>query len=201
MLIGLGLGPGDKELLTLRAARLLREADRVFVPGKMARDLVAEYQEPEILEFPMVDDDYEVHAALVRNARHIAEVARDGTAVLGIIGDPSFYSTFSRQCEIMAYFYPDIELRVEPGISSITAFASRANLSLNGGILVTDGGRADTMVMLKVKRPRETVERLKAEGFRDFVLAEKVFLEGERIYAGDQIPEASNYFSILYARK
>jgi len=43
MLIGLGLGPGDPELLTLKAVRILEESDKVFVPGKLALDLVLPY--------------------------------------------------------------------------------------------------------------------------------------------------------------
>ena len=201
MLIGLGLGPGDRELLTLKAVRLLRTADSVFVPGKMARELVDEYCQPVVLEFPMVDDEGEIRRALERNADLIAPAAHKGTAVLGIIGDPSFFSTFSRQCEVLKDLYPEIECAVEPGISSITAFASRANLSLSGGFIVTDGAPPEAMVLLKVKKPRETMDRLREQGYNKFVLAEKVFMDGEAIYGDDQIPETSNYFSIMYARK
>jgi precorrin-2/cobalt-factor-2 C20-methyltransferase len=201
MLIGIGLGPGDRELLTLKAVRLLATAETVFVPGKMAKDLVSEYCEPVVLEFPMVEDEDEIRAALERNADIIAPVARSGTAVLGIIGDPSFFSTFSRQCEVINARYPEIECAVEPGISSITAFASRAKLSLSGGFIVTDGAQPDALVLLKVKRPRETMDLLRHQGYNKFVLAERVFMEGESIYGDDQIPESSNYFSIMYARK
>ncbi len=201
MLIGIGLGPGDKELLTLRAVRLLKEADKVFVPGKMAKDLVAPYTEAEVLEFPMSNDEDVIRAALERNAERIAPAARNGTAVLGMIGDPSFYSTFSRQVEIMRASHPDIETEVEPGISSITAFASRAKLAINGGFVVTDGEHPDAMIMLKVKKPGELMRSLQKEGYREFVLAERVFQDEERIYSGEQIPEQSDYFSIMYARK
>jgi precorrin-2/cobalt-factor-2 C20-methyltransferase len=201
MLIGLGLGPGDRELLTLKAVRLLRTAETVFVPGKMALELVSEYCQPVVLDFPMVEDEDEILRALERNTDLIAPAARNGTAVLGIIGDPSFFSTFSRQCEVLKTKHPDIEFAVEPGISSITAFASRANLSLSGGFIVTDGAPPEAMVLLKVRRPRETMDRLRDQGYNKFVLAERVFMEGESIYGDDRIPESSNYFSIMYARK
>ena len=68
MLIGLGLGPGDKELLTLRAVKLLRSADTVFVPGSMAKGLVDDYCEPIVLDFPMVDDENAISDALLKDA-------------------------------------------------------------------------------------------------------------------------------------
>jgi precorrin-2/cobalt-factor-2 C20-methyltransferase len=201
MLVGLGLGPGDPELLTLRAVRILKQANKVFVPGKIARDLVTPYAEAEVLEFPMTNDAGVIKQALERNADRIAPLAAEGTVVLGIIGDPSFYSTFSRQCEILAERYPGIGILVEPGISSITAFASRAGLAVDGGFVVTDGAAPDAKVMLKVKRPREVMRSLKSEGYTEFVLAERVYMEGERIYVGEQIPDSSDYFSIMFARK
>jgi precorrin-2 methylase len=56
MLIGLGLGPGDPELLTLKAIKKLEESDKVFVPGKLALELVSPYTDAEILDFPMTHD-------------------------------------------------------------------------------------------------------------------------------------------------
>jgi len=201
MLIGLGLGPGDPEMLTLRAVRLLREADKVFVPGGMALDLVKPYCRPETLDFPMSSDPDVLRRAWTSNAERIAESARGGNAVLGMIGDPSFYSTFSRQCEVLRELHPDIETAAEPGISSITSFASRAGLSVDGGFIVTDGRPVRAVIRLKASRPGEIMAQLKAEGYGDFVLARKVFQEGEAILRGDEIPETSDDFSIMYARK
>ena len=123
MLIGLGLGPGNPELLTLRAVRLLKEADAVFVPGRIAHDLVAPYREPVMLNFPMTDDEVKIRECIRENAKKIAPIAEDGLAVFGILGDPNFFSTFSRLCAVIGETHPGIECRTEPGISSITAFA------------------------------------------------------------------------------
>ena len=201
MLIGLGLGPGNPELLTLRAVRLLKEADAVFVPGRIAANLVAPYRDAIVLNFPMTDDEARIRECLKENADAIAPAARTGCAVFGILGDPNFFSTFSRLCEIIAEKYPDIEYRTEPGISSITAFAAAAGLSLSGGFTVSDGAEPDARILLKVRKPKEKVAELRKAGYREFVLVERMFFSDMKIYHGDDLPERSDYLSVLYARR
>jgi precorrin-2/cobalt-factor-2 C20-methyltransferase len=202
MLIGLGLGPGEPEYLTLRAVRLLKEADAVFVPGKIAGNLVAPYREAEILDFPMTGDEGRISACMERNADRIACVAMNGTAVLGILGDPNFFSTYSRLVDVMRERYPGIECRTEPAISSITAFASVAGISLSDGFLVTDGpGPAPCRILLKVRKPRTVAEALRKEGYRSFILVERMYMKDMRVCRDSELPEESDYMSILYARR
>jgi len=201
MLVGLGLGPGNPELLTLRAVRLLRDADEVFVPGRIARDLVAPYREAVMLDFPMTDDEARIRECLKKNARTIAPVAENGLAVFGILGDPNFFSTFSRLCGIIAETHPAIQFRTEPGISSITAFAAAAGVSVNEGFTVSDGTFSESRVMLKVRKPKEQAEKLQAEGYHDFVLVERMFFDDMRIYRNSELPAKSDYMSVMYARK
>ncbi|MDD1701609.1 MAG: cobalt-factor II C(20)-methyltransferase [Methanoregula sp.] len=201
MLVGLGLGPGNPELLTLRAVRLLKEADTVFVPGRIAADLVAPYRKSVLLDFPMTDDEDRIRECLESNAAKIAPVAKDGLAVFGILGDPNFFSTFSRLCSILADRYPGVECRTEPGISSITAFASAANVPLAGGFIVSDGPEPAAMIRLKARHPKKIVNDLKRDGYREFVLVERMFFSDMKIYRNDEIPEKTDYMSVLYARR
>lgn len=202
MLIGLGLGPGEPEYLTLRAVRILQEADAVFVPGKIAQDLVSPYRDAEILDFPMTGDEGRILACMEQNSDRIAAVARFGVAVLGILGDPNFFSTYTRLNAIMKTRYPDIRCRTEPGISAITAFASVAGLSLSGGFLVTDGpAEARSRILLKVRRPRQVAEALRKEGYQSFVLVERMCMEETRVYRDGELPEESDYMSVLYAER
>lgn len=201
MLIGLGLGPGNPELLTLRAVRLLKEADEVFVPGRIARDMVLPYREPVMLEFPMTDDEKKIRACLEENAARIAPVAKDGLAVFGILGDPNFFSTFSRLCEVITEQQPGITYRTEPGISAITAFAAAAGVSVNGSFCVSDGSGIGGQVFLKVRRPREKAEELKKAGYSDIVLVERMFFDDMKVLRGDALPEKSDYMSVMFARR
>jgi len=201
MLIGLGLGPGNPELLTLRAVRLLKEADTVFVPGRIAYDLVTPYRDAEILKFPMTDDESLIRKCLLENAEKIAPAAQRGLAVFGILGDPNFFSTFSRLCSILAEKYPTIEYRTEPGISAITAFAAAAGISLNGGFTVSDGPEPDSRILLKVKHPREKADELRREGYREFVLVERMYFADMKVYRNDDLPDKSDYLSVMYARR
>ena len=201
MLVGLGLGPGNPELLTLRAVRLLKEADEVFVPGRIAHDLVAPYREPVMLNFPMTDDEAKIRECLEQNARKIAPVAEKGLAVFGILGDPNFFSTFSRLCAVLAEDHPGIGFRTEPGISSITAFAAAAGISVNEGFSVSDGTVSDTKILLKVRRPRQKAASLQARGYREFVLVERMFFDDMKVYRNSELPEKSDYMSVMYARK
>ncbi|MGA2121715.1 MAG: cobalt-factor II C(20)-methyltransferase [Methanoregula sp.] len=201
MLVGLGLGPGNPELLTLRAVRLLREADAVFVPGRIAKDLVAPYRDAVVLEFPMTDDEARIRRCLEENAEKIAPVAEKGLAIFGILGDPNFFSTFSRLCAVLAEEHPAIECRTEPGISAITAFAAAAGIPVNEGFCVSDGTMSDTKILLKVRKPKERAASLIAEGYREFVLVERMFFDDMKIYRNKELPEKSDYMSVMYARK
>ncbi len=198
MLIGLGLGPGDPELLTLQAVRLLREADAVFVPGGIAHRLVAPYRDAEVLPFPMSDDENVVQQAVEESAGRIAKAAGKGLAVFALLGDPNVYSTYARLLAVIREKFPEIPCRTIPGVSSVTAFASVAGVTLNGGFSVSDGKGERGRILLKVRRPREVADRLRGEGFREFVLVERMFLDGEKVYR-NELPEESSYFSILYA--
>jgi len=205
MLVGLGLGPGDPELLTLRAVRLLESADAVFVPGRVAAALVAPWRQAEVLEFPMTEDEAEIRTCMERNADRIAATERagngEGLVVLGILGDPNFYSTFSRLCGVLDERHPGIEWRTEPGISAITAFASAARVSLQNGFAVSDGAEPGDRVVLKVRHPRRAADRLRSEGYVEFVLVERMYMDEMQVYRGDELPEESDYFSVLFARR
>lgn len=201
MLVGLGLGPGDPELLTLRAVRLLTEADAVYVPGQIAQALVSPYREAAILDFPMTEDQEQIRRSMEQNADQIAASAQDGLVVLGILGDPNFYSTFSRLCAVIRERYPAIVCSTEPGVSSITAFASVADLSLSGGFIVSDGAVPSSQILLKVKKPQATRDQLKKEGFSEFVLVERMFMDEMKVYRNDELQQTSDYFSIMFARR
>ena len=201
MLIGVGLGPGDPELLTLKAVNVLKNSDKVYVPGRLAKDLVAPYAD-EILEFPMIRDIEVLNSLWKENADRIAEEAREGNVAFGLIGDPNFFSTFSHLKKVMRKHYPDVELATIPGISSITSFAARTDVAVESSFEVSDGSEIGYMIHLKATKPKSIVKQLETEGYTEFIFAEKLFSDNELIIRKkEEIPEKGNYFSIIYGKK
>ena len=202
MLVGVGLGPGDPGLITLKAIDTLKNSDKVYVPGRLAADLVAPYADCEILDFPMTKDDEVLNEVWNRNAEIVAEDAKDGIVSFGLIGDPNFFSTFSHLRRVVHERYPDIEITTIPGISSITSFASRTGTAIESSFEVRDSTPVSSRIILKARHPRDIVNSLESEGFTEFIFAERLFSDDETIITKkEKIPSKGNYFSIIYARK
>jgi precorrin-2/cobalt-factor-2 C20-methyltransferase len=132
-LVGVGVGPGDPEHLTLKALRALREADRVFVPeGGRAAEIVAEHVPVERLGFGMSDaatrDEH-----WDRAGEAIAAVVRTGTAAFATIGDPNLYSTFAYVAHTVRALVPGVLVETVPGITAMQDLAARSGTVLAEG--------------------------------------------------------------------
>ena len=200
MLIGISLGPGDPELLTLKAVAALKGASRVFVPGEMASDLVRPYSRPELLDFPMIQDQSELERIWKKNAAIVAEAASSGSAAFACIGDVNTFSTFSHLERMIRENYPGIEIETIPGVGVVPALASRFPAPLEGSFMVSDGSPLDTVIRIKATRPGKLAGELREDGFEEFVLGRMLCTPEEKIIRG-ALPEKSDYFSVLLARK
>ncbi len=145
-LVCVGCGPGDPELLTVKAVKAIRNADVIMCPtsreGKesiaysIILSVIDNSKKPEIvnLVFPMVKDKQTLEDTWEKNARVIANSIKSGKNVVYLtVGDPSLYSTWIYlQREIKSKF-PEIKITVIPGIVSMFAFASKVGISIAEG--------------------------------------------------------------------
>ncbi|HIM79969.1 MAG TPA: precorrin-2 C(20)-methyltransferase [Dehalococcoidia bacterium] len=174
---GVGVGPGDPELLTLKALRVLQEVPVICTPRSessqesYALDIVRDYldkKKQEIIRIPFPIDDEAGAAAVWRNAADtIGGHLKQGKDVAFITeGDPMLYSTFSYVLDSIKSGYPEVTVEIIPGVSSVMAAAASAGVPL-----VTHGQRLvilpavygiddlseaianyDTIILMKVNR-------------------------------------------------
>lgn len=131
-LFGLGVGPGDPELVTLKTLRLLRAAAVIAYPApedgeSFARSIVAAWLDgnrPEIaIRFPMRPGPPSVAIYSAAAARLSAELEEGRDVALLCQGDPFFYGSF---IPIFARLAGRYEIEIVPGVSSLTAAAAAA---------------------------------------------------------------------------
>lgn len=137
-----GVGPGDPELLTRKAERVLRQADVILAPVSRAgessvaletvRGFLDEARQQIIIhQFPMTSDTARLVPAWQEAAALLAGHAAAGRdAAFITIGDPLLYSTFIYLLRILRNDYPGIEVEIVPGISSINTSAAVAGVPL-----------------------------------------------------------------------
>ena len=128
-LYGLGLGPGDPELLTLKAYRILQAVPVVAYPASpdgrcISRSIVAEYLKPEQIEIPMVLPfklELSSQPYYDKMAEDLAEHLSAGRDVAVLCeGDPFFFGTFMYTFNRLSHRFPT---EVVPGVSSVMASA------------------------------------------------------------------------------
>lgn len=128
---GLGVGPGDPELMTLKALRVLRAAAVVAYPAPLdgdsfARSIVAQFltdaQREIVIRVPMVPERFPAQDVYDRAAREIGDEAASGSDVAVLCqGDPFFYGSFMYLFVRLAVRFP---VEIVPGVSSLAACAA-----------------------------------------------------------------------------
>ncbi|WP_135663075.1 cobalt-factor II C(20)-methyltransferase [Halorhabdus rudnickae] len=206
-LYGVGLGPGDPALITVRGREIVTGATTVFTPGDIAECLVDPYTErTERLTFPMTDDQAALEAAWEDAAARVAEVAREDDAAFVTVGDPKIYATFGHLERALAD-YPAVEVRTVPGVSVVTAFTTALDVKIDEGSLTVceaaagiPSDRPEQLLLLKVTDVAETHDTLTEAGYT-VTYGRRLFMDDATITTDPDALADSDYFTVAYAER
>lgn len=176
---GIGVGPGDPELLTLKAFKVLSDSETIAVPRassdgdgtSQALQIVKKALDvngKDILElhFPMTKDREVLMSSRREAALRIADKLKTTDVAFITLGDPMLYSTFSYLVPFLKEAVPDLKVKVIPGITSFCAASSALALPLaesDEKVIIIPAAYdmesvkeaiavADTVVLMKVNR-------------------------------------------------
>ena len=217
-LFGIGVGPGDKELLTLKAVKILGSCDVVVAPSAMkggksialetAEDYIKEDAEVIIKYFPMGGEEQE--EKIYEAFKVIEEKLQAGMDVAFLtIGDPFVYSTY---IYLLKYILEQgYNTETVAGITSFCACARLAGEPLvigNEPLLIVPADRLDAvkdekyLVIMKVyKLEEEVVNFLEDKGFQ-YVYIKRAGREGQEIIRDkEEIKKQKEYMSLIIAHR
>ncbi len=230
ILYGIGVGPGDPDLITMKAVKLLETVDVIYTASstkndfslamEIARPYLPDSVDVESLSFPMTTDKSITNRAWEENASAIAGQVNSGKRVAFLtLGDPLTYSTFGYVLQKIQQLHPEVEVETVPGITSYQAAASRTNRVLveaEESLLLTSGafggenvrklnGAVENVVLLKAyKNVADITEALDEAGMIDNSMAvSKCGREGESITNDIRklSTGAPDYWTLILARK
>ena len=217
-LYGIGVGPGDKELLTIKAVRAIENSDVVIAPSALeggesialetAKEYIKAGTEVVIKHFPMGKKN------MVEKAKEcyefIEEKLREGKNVSFLtIGDPYVYSTYIHMLKHMEE--RGFHVETVPGITSFCAAASLVDRTLVVGdnpLMILPATRVKDIkdekyvVIMKVYKNEETVvDFLEEKGF-DYVYVSRAGREGQLILTDkEEIKNARDYMALILASR
>lgn len=224
-LYGLGVGPGDPELLTLKALRMLRNTFVIAYPQpddgpSFARSIVQNYLTAEQLEIPIIvpmdvkrDPAQEVYRVAAETIAHHLDAGSD-VAVL-CEGDPFFYGSFMYLYQHLAHRYP---CEIVPGVSSVMAASAawgRPIAARNDVLTIIPAPLPDTEISARIEaseavaimklgrhfpRVRALLREMGLEGQAGY--CERVTLGNEMVKPlGDVTELEAPYFSMILIYK
>lgn len=228
ILYGVGVGPGDPQLLTLKAVAVIQTCGRIAVPGEHKEQTTA-YQIvrqvlPEIetmpclcIPMPMTKDRQKLASSHAEGARRLIQVLEQGDSVAFLtLGDPTIYSTYlylHRRVCTAGY-----QAEIVSGVPSFCAAAARMGISLAEGaqmlhIIPSSYTAADglelpgTKVFMKAGTKMEMVKEALALGSvgMELYMAQNCGMENEQIYSGmkdaAEIPDDAGYYSLIIVKE
>lgn len=223
ILYGVGVGPGDPELLTLKAKRIITEADVIAVPDKGSGERTALKIASSLVEgkplllcaAPMVRDQAQLEAAYRRNAEQVIAYLEQGKTVAFLtLGDPSIYSTYLYTHRLVAE--AGYETQIIPGVPSFCAVAAALGGGLCEGsdrLLIVPASHRDMEDCLSVDANLVFMKAGREIGALRATLADRGLLEGasmvencgmetERVCPRfADAPEDSGYFSLVVVKR
>jgi precorrin-2/cobalt-factor-2 C20-methyltransferase len=223
-LYGVGVGPGDPELLTLKAVRVIKLADVIFAPqaetsqDSLALTVVRDHLDLASQELVWASFVVGVDTDAVWNetALEISRYLNRGLSVAFLtLGDPMLYGSFMYVMEKVLEAEPSMPVEVVPGVSSISASAASARMPIVSrrerlAVLPSMYGVDDlrqvltqfeTVVLMKVNQKAiDAVEEIeRGGGLKRCVYVRRASTEREMVVrsASDVTPDDMDYFSMM----
>lgn len=222
-LYGAGVGPGDPELLTLKALRIMKECDMIAVPGEAPRLSVAyniakgaypQIDDKEVIGIwmPMTKDKAVLEEAHKKGVELLEKYLDEGRTVAFLtLGDPAIYSTYMYlHKQIAAHGY---EAEIISGIPSFCAAAARLNIGLSekdeqihiipASYQVEEAmNLKGTKILMKAGRNMPNVKGYIRKSHAAAVMVENCGMDNECVYYDvEDIPDQAGYYSLLIVKE